>query len=267
MKKSISLIFNFLNDNIIHNLRCVIGIRSFYFINLIFFVIVINKKNINLFKINKRSDYITLKEIFVGECYKFSHLKIKSNINNSYSNILNNRKTPLILDCGSNNGASSIYFTIVYDEAKIVSIEPDEDNFKSLRRNIKKYKKKIVCYNSAIANDNYPFDVKKKDNDLRSSTVISSIDSKKNTMTVKDVIKDFSSKKYSPFLIKIDIEGGEENLFNNNTEWINNFEVIIIELHDQDFPEKTVSKNFFKSQIFYNRKFFILNENILSIKE
>ena len=109
--------------------------------------------------------------------------------------------------------------------------------------------------------------MKKKDNDLRSSTVISSIDSKKNTMTVKDVIKDFSSKKYSPFLIKIDIEGGEENLFNNNTEWINNFEVIIIELHDQDFPEKTVSKNFFKSQIFYNRKFFILNENILSIKE
>ena len=39
-------------------------------------------------------------------------------------------------------------------------------------------------------------------------------------------------------LIKIDIEGGESELFEKNIEWIEKFPLIIIELHDWMLPLK-----------------------------
>ena len=47
--------------------------------------------------------------------------------------------------------------------------------------------------------------------------------------------------------MKIDIEGGESQLFSANTEWMNEFALIIIELHDWMLPMQGSSKPFFKA--------------------
>jgi hypothetical protein len=47
-----------------------------------------------------------------------------------------------------------------------------------------------------------------------------------------------------PFMCKIDIEGGEGELFRDNLGWVAEFAVIVIELHDWLFPGTSNSRNF-----------------------
>ena len=104
---------------------------------MISLTIVFDKKfNFKIFKIRNYYDYITVREIFVLECYKFDHLIKYKDIIDSYENIIKKNKKPLIVDCGSNIGASSYYFSNKYKESQIVSIEPDEGNFELLKINI-----------------------------------------------------------------------------------------------------------------------------------
>ena len=76
----------------------------------------------------------------------------------------------------------------------------------------------------------------------------------------------YESKIYEPFLIKIDIEGGEHNLFSENIDWIDKFKLIIIEPHDWMYPKKNLFNNFLKRISTLKRDFVILNENIISIR-
>ena len=66
--------------------------------------------------------------------------------------------------------------------------------------------------------------------------------------------------------VKIDIEGFENELFSKNTEWIDNFPIIIIELHDWMLPKTCKSSNFLSSISKKNRDFLYSGENIFSIK-
>jgi FkbM family methyltransferase len=72
-------------------------------------------------------------------------------------------------------------------------------------------------------------------------------------------------RDYEPFLAKIDIEGFEENLFSSNTEWINRFPVIIIELHDWLFPKQAKSNPFLRTISELNRDFVSIGESVVSI--
>lgn len=71
---------------------------------------------------------------------------------------------------------------------------------------------------------------------------------------------------YVPFIFKIDIEGGEDNLFERDTDWVDAFALVIIELHDWLIPRKNTSLNFLKTISRYQRDFVYNSENIFSFK-
>lgn len=81
------------------------------------------------------------------------------------------------------------------------------------------------------------------------------------SFTVNEIL---DSTKMNPFLVKIDIEGFEDDLFENNTEWIDLFNIIVIELHDWLLLDKTTSNNFLKEISKRKRRFIYENENIFS---
>jgi FkbM family methyltransferase len=67
------------------------------------------------------SELLTLfEEIFVYQIYHFS----SSDLN------------PLIIDAGSNIGLSALYFKTVFPNARVICIEPDDENFDLLKLNI-----------------------------------------------------------------------------------------------------------------------------------
>jgi len=74
-----------------------------------------------------------------------------------------------------------------------------------------------------------------------------------------------------PLIFKIDIEGGEDNLFSADTSWMGRFPLIIIELHDWMLPFSGNSRNFIRAvaqgefdMVYKGENIFLFNREILS---
>ena len=73
------------------------------------------------------------------------------------------------------------------------------------------------------------------------------------------------SSEVRPFIVKIDIESFEENLFSKNVEWVASFPIIIIELHDWMIDKRGSSRTFYRTISQYDRDFFFKGENVFSL--
>ena len=89
-------------------------ISRFFILNFKEKVLVFDKIRLKLFyqRIRNYHDLNTIRQIFIKEEYSFNK-KYDYQINEYYNSILKENKTPLIIDCGSNIGASSNYFNIL----------------------------------------------------------------------------------------------------------------------------------------------------------
>lgn len=127
-----------------------------------------NKKFFN-FKVRNYSDILTVYEIFSEENYNLKKYFIFDEINKHYNDNLDNNKVPIIIDCGSNIGASSVYFSKIFDKSKIALIEPDYESFNFSKKNFSE--NNFTFFNFAISNknDTVKFFSDKRDN--RASSV------------------------------------------------------------------------------------------------
>lgn len=85
------------------------------------------------------------------------------------------------------------------------------------------------------------------------------------TYSISDILAGISCD-FEPFIVKIDIEGGEEGLFQENYSWFNEFYLAIIELHDWMLPKEKTSIPFLKVVSQLDRDFLYRRENIFSVK-
>jgi FkbM family methyltransferase len=221
-----------------------------------------NKKIIHL-KIREYTDWRTLSQVFYNEDYNLERFSRFKEINRWYLKLIKKKKIPLILDCGSHIGLASRYFNETFPKSKIICLEPNTDNFKIAKKNI--LNDKIELINAAVGSIKGYGDI--VDPGLgKDSFRINFNDKKKiKIISINQILKKFKDE-INPFIIKIDIEGSEHNLFSKNTEWIEKFPILIIELHDWMLPGTSNSQNFLKKISKLNRDFLYFGENIFSIK-
>ena len=81
------------------------------------------------------TDVDTFKQVFVANEYNIPSLPL------SCKNII---------DLGANIGCSAVYFAERYPGAKILAVEPDEDNYRLLFRNAEQFEGRITCVRAAI---------------------------------------------------------------------------------------------------------------------
>jgi len=215
-------------------------------------------------KIRSHVDFLTLRQIFQGNDYGLEKIGRKRDLMSHYQKIVESGKLPLIIDCGGNIGLASKYFNNEYPEAIIVCIEPDHLNIEQAKVNNKSNKvhfleKAIGCrvergavVDPGLGEWGYRMEV--------------SHDGSTEIVSINSLLETYDKNKYSPFIVKIDIEGFEENLFSESTEWINKFPLLIIELHDWMLPKSANSANFLKAIAPLNRDFVFYGENIFSIE-
>ena len=68
-----------------------------------------------------------------------------------------------------------------------------------------------------------------------------------------------------PFLVKVDIEGAEGDLFSGNTEWVARTPLVIVELHDWLLPKGRTSQPFLQCIAKLDRDFVYVGEDVYSI--
>jgi FkbM family methyltransferase len=231
--------------------------------------IIYDKLNKNIFIQNIRNDYdlITIYEIFSDESYNLKNFKIFKKVNEKLNLYRNNDTKPLILDCGSNIGASSEYFKRIYKSAEIAIIEPDKNNLEFSKKNTS-IKEKFI-FNKAISSEEKLLKFSNISEDNRAFKVADDGNLEIESINVEKILNILGD--YQPFLIKIDIEGFEKNLFEKNYQWIKQFNIIIIELHDWMLPNQHNSNNFINAinEVINNGTkfdFLISGENLILIK-
>jgi FkbM family methyltransferase len=194
-------------------------------------------------------------------------LKYKTQIFELYKNSFN--KKPLIVDCGSNIGSSCLYFSKQFKNSSIIALEPDKDNFEFCKNNIKG--NNFYLFNNAISNMEQTVGFTPNYVDSRASKISNDNKNKIKCLTVNNILAEFNSVNYFPYLIKIDIEGYEKNLFIDNYEWLDKFKIVIIELHDWMLPTEGNSFNFLRAltdiMVKKTKRDLILSgENLISIR-
>jgi FkbM family methyltransferase len=214
------------------------------------------------------SDWFTFDQIFIHEDYNLKALKRYTEFEALYAKY-SAEGTPLILDLGANIGLSSVYFHHIWPNAKIVAVEPSEDNFAVLLQNFGTATNfdpmlaGISCKSSRLALT----DPAVEKNAFTTIVAEPGTDGGVQGVTVTEILARYSkSGNYLPFIVKIDIEGFESDLFAENTEWVNEFPILIIEMHDWLFPGQGTSSNFLKTIAGLDRDFVYLGENVFSIR-
>ena len=207
-------------------------------------------------------EFYTAYQIFYNEDYDLIKIQRHHQIYEYYEKRIKEGKRPLIIDCGGNIGLSSKYFSLTYPAAKIACIEPDNKNITSAKLhndgNVDFFEVAIGCIDST----GRIFDPKIGNNAYR---IIPDDCGGLMIKSVPYILSKYPCEEFEPFLIKIDIEGFEENLFSENTDWINLFPVLVIELHDWMLVKKRNSGNFLKAISKLDRDFIYIGENIYSI--
>ena len=205
-------------------------------------------------------DYYVLRAIFTYHAYRIPRSRA-NHVDQLYERMVASQQVPLIIDCGANSGMATRYFKETYPISHIVAVEPDEDNLKLAEKNnsdgdVEFCLAGIGC-DKSLANI---VDPSARNWGYRTEV---SDDGNICLMSVNDIIT--SNDNCTPFFIKIDIEGFENNLFSQNTEWIDKFPVLVIELHDWLIPSQKISVNFLRRISLLDRDFILLGENVFSI--
>ena len=211
-------------------------------------------------------------QIFKNQDYNFSNWYQGKKLLDYYEKIKDSN--PLIVDAGANIGASAVYFARKFIQSRVFAIEPDHENWELLSLNTKNLN--CHAYHGAISsNDGYMqlIDPGRSDwgfmtRDIQDVDVIGS--KKISCMSPFGVMRHEFNTGATPFIFKIDIEGGEEKLFSGNNSWMDQFPLLIIELHDWMLPFSGTTRNFIKAVaerdfdlIHRGENMFLFNKSII----
>lgn len=177
------------------------------------------------------------------------------------------RKARLIVDCGANIGASVVYFAKTFPDARIIALEPEPDNFSLLVRNAAPFGSRVTAWNKAIASISGA--IRLTDPGLgewgyrTGATADGKALAEVAAVTIDDVLN--SAPDTQPFALKVDIEGAEEDLFTARGATLNQFPVVVIELHDWMSPGTHVSAPFLQWHEQHGREMRTAGENFFSL--
>lgn len=148
----------------------------------------------------------------------------------------------VIVDAGANIGLTSLWYSALYPEARIVAVEAELSNYELLVRNTAPYPN-ITAIHSALwwrpgkleiqtppGAGTAGFRTAERDEDR------SRDDGTVDALTIPDLLVRENIETID--LLKIDIEGAEYHIFRDgrSSDWIDRVGAITIELHDRFLP-------------------------------
>jgi FkbM family methyltransferase len=198
-----------------------------------------------IFLRSRTSDIETFIQIFAHCEYDFFGFEQAGALFERYAALCSSNQNPLIIDCGANVGLSAIWFSKRFPQAIIYAVEPSEENFTILEKNIASYAN-VKPILAGIWDCNTRLRIVNPSAEGWAFQVCESNDAvaiKIPATTMPDIMALADSDEI--LIAKIDIEGAERELFRSNTGWLDRTDLVIIELHDWMLPWQGTSRNFF----------------------
>lgn len=208
------------------------------------------------------SDLSTFRQVFAYGEYDLSDASVATErLRDRYRTILNEGHVPIIVDAGANVGAASLWFASRYPRAGIVAIEPEPGNAAILRLNLDG-KQGVVILECGVAAESGFATVVNEGDGWGARTIRAN--SGTPLITVSEACQSIADGEL--FIVKVDIEGFEKDLFSGNVDWLDQAHMVIIEPHDWMLPGERSSGPFQKAMASRNFELFISGENLIYVR-
>lgn len=182
-----------------------------------FLKINLKEVGVPLYLRNKTSDIPAFYDVFTENEYELNLIK----------------KPKTIIDCGANIGLATAYFKGEYPDAKIISVEPEQDNYELLQKNTESLSN-VHCLNYGVWNKSALLevhDVGLGNWGFTTTEVQFENESTIEAISISEIIDRYKIDTID--ILKIDVEGSEREIFQENTdEWLSKVKILIVELHD-----------------------------------
>lgn len=144
-----------------------------------------------------------------------------------------------VFHVGANTGTSAIAFARMFPEAIIVAVEPEEENFEILQQNVRDFPN-IWPLRGALATSDQPMSLIDRGSGPWGYTLVSThqdvcdTGQEINCFRITDLMEQLEISRVS--ILKLDIEGGERDILNDSSDWIDSVDTMMVELHDRFLP-------------------------------
>jgi FkbM family methyltransferase len=211
-----------------------------------------------------RSDHSIFWQCIVRDQYDFGKFKQTEELMRRATAMRAAGQVPLILDCGGNIGLSIRTFARDFPDAHIICVEPDDANMRVLRQNAESVGDRVTIVQGGIASRSGYCRVINRDRGsagLMTEYCDAGDEGALRTYTVDDLVAMVPGGQ--PWIVKLDIEGAQAELFSTNTDWVGRADVIVLEPDDWSFTWSGSTVNFFKALSAHKFDYLLDGELIL----
>ena len=164
------------------------------------------------YRLNK-GDLWSMREVLLDECYRFPG-EIRPDV---------------VLDLGGNIGLTSLWLDSCFHPRKLVAVEPFPENARLARKNLAQSAGEVMLVEAAAGSGDGFADFSMAEDSNRGSVAFGT-DGKTRVLSMATLFKEAGIGPRID-LLKVDIEGGEAELFSRNLEWLDEVQNIIVEFH------------------------------------
>ncbi len=154
----------------------------------------------------------------------------------------------VIVDAGGYIGTAAIALNHIFPQANIITIEPSPENMEVLKRNVEDIKKIQTIFGALISADDKKISLMDRGTGEWGHTVVRNPQDKEDAKVICETpavnLSSLGVAVEEIGILKLDIEGGEYDLFINDSASLLKIPNIIVELHDRII--NGCSEEFFK---------------------
>lgn len=144
----------------------------------------------------------------------------------------------LVIDCGANIGLGSLCFLRYFPKAHVVAIEPDPENMAVCERNLAGYADRVTFLTAGVWSASVPLKIDRGHDGSREEWALQVRPCQEgekpdvDAVDIGSVLRRTGHERIG--LLKIDIEGSEEEVFARNWRpWLDRTDNLIIEIHSE----------------------------------
>jgi FkbM family methyltransferase len=215
--------------------------------------------------IGSSSNYWTVSQVFHDQDYNIEHLRRFPEILNLANLSPDSAKRPLILDLGANIGASANFLSQEWPNAQVWCFEPSARNVEFLRlnatNNLKVFHSAVGGHDGFCVIENPSAE---PDGFRITDRLSEDFANKIEMVSMQTLMSKIISSGGRPFILKIDIEGAEREVFQTASEWLEEWPVVMVELHDWMLPGSASSASVLKAFSDAKRDVVIVGSTLVS---
>ncbi|MDA0754189.1 MAG: FkbM family methyltransferase [Candidatus Marinimicrobia bacterium] len=234
-----------------------------------------NSTKLFKYRVLKRDIY--LRKI-PSDMSRMNEINIGVNRIGKYTKTFPLTKSPnVLIDLGANIGSASLAIYNDFPHLELViGIEADRNNFNVLKKNFRLFEENSIHKSQFLPIYGY-FNSDSKPGFFQGSINGSEYGSKQFAKSQKESIESVPGfgpyeisnliKENDLFILKVDVEGSENEIFSKNLSWLDRCAIIIIEIHDRYEPANLLrsSNSFIKYLATENYAIIPIDDSLICI--